>query len=64
MRKYGDCEGYNGNACSQCGRVRVEHYSGGFDICEKCLWCEQLNNYVDEDDLYDDIEEYGSWMHE
>ena len=54
MLKYGDYEGYTGQECPNCGRIRVEHYSGGYDICEKCLWCIQLNEYVSEDDLFED----------
>lgn len=44
-RKYGRNNGYTGEACTNCGRVRVEHYSKGFDICEKCNWCVQENDY-------------------
>lgn len=41
----GECEGYTGEECPNCGRVRVEHWSGGKDICEKCHWCIQDNDY-------------------
>lgn len=63
MSKFGDCEGYISEKCEYCGRVRVEHYSNGVDICEKCRWCKQLQNFVTDDELYDE-EEYGSWFEE
>ena len=53
---FGEDEGYTGESCSKCCRYRVIHYSKGFDICEKCGWCNQLNRYVfaDEYFTYDD----------
>ena len=50
MSKYGNCGEYIRKPCEKCGRHRVEHWSKGFDICEKCGWCEQLNEYIDETD--------------
>lgn len=47
MSRFGKCEGYTGTPCPECGRLRLEHYSKGFDICEKCEWCVQLGEYVD-----------------
>lgn len=63
MSKFGECEGYTGEECEQCGRIRVEHYSKGVSICEKCRWCKELGNFVTNDDLYDD-EEYRAWWKE
>ena len=60
MIKFGKCEGYTGEECENCGRVRVEHYSNGFDICDKCDWCKQLERCVFDDDFYEE-EEYGGW---
>lgn len=37
--------------CPNCGRLRVEHWSNGKDICEKCLWCIQDEDYYWEIDL-------------
>ena len=37
--------------CPNCGRLRVEHWSNGKDICEKCLWCIQDEDYYWELDL-------------
>lgn len=54
MSKFGDYEGYTGKPCAECGRYRVEHFSKGFDICEKCRWCPQLDNYVLDDEFYED----------
>ena len=62
MNKVGDCLGYNGEACENCGRYRVEHYSKGFDICEKCRWCKQLCRYMSDDEVYE-IDENYNWMH-
>ena len=41
----GICEGYSHIECPNCGRLRVEHFSSGLDICEKCNWCIQKNEY-------------------
>ena len=54
MLKVGECQGYIDEDCVNCGRHRVEHYSKGFDICEKCRWCPQLNEYVSDDEFYED----------
>lgn len=32
----GDYLGYTGKSCINCGRNRVERYSTGIEICEKC----------------------------
>ena len=56
MSKFGECEGYTGDECENCGRVRVEHYSEGVDICEKCRWCKQLNKFVSDDEFYEEDE--------
>lgn len=63
MLKVGECQGYIDEDCSSCGRHRVEHYSKGFDICEKCRWCKQLNRYMSDDEIYDEEENY-SWLSE
>lgn len=52
MNGYGECKGYTGEPCENCGRVRVEHYSKGFDVCEKCRWCKQLHRYVDDEEIF------------
>ena len=38
-------EGYLPIECPNCGRHRVEHWSCGKDICEKCHWCIQISGY-------------------
>ena len=38
---------YDGSECQNCGRVRVEVWSNGMHICEKCNWCIETQNYVD-----------------
>ena len=45
MRSIGKLVGYTGNKCPNCGRVRVERYESGLEICEKCNWCEQTKSY-------------------
>lgn len=42
---------YSGRACPECGRVRLESYENGKEICEKCGWCPQENRYVFEDEI-------------
>ena len=46
----GECLGYIGEPCPNCGRLRVERWSCGKDICEKCGWCIQDNDYFVEDE--------------
>lgn len=41
--------GYVSKECNNCGRVRVEEYSDGSLICEKCYW-DQIDNYKFPDD--------------
>lgn len=36
---------YTGEPCPNCGRLRVERYESGLEICEKCNWCEQTKSY-------------------
>ena len=63
MSKFGECEGYTGEECEKCGRVRVEHYSDGVDICEKCRWCPQLGRFVTDEEFYeDDFGEEEDWF--
>ena len=45
MRSIGKLIGYTGNPCPNCGRLRVERYESGLEICEKCNWCEQTKSY-------------------
>ena len=63
MLKVGECQGYIDEDCVNCGRHRVEHYSIGFDICEKCRWCKQLNRQILDEEFYDEEENY-SWLSE
>ena len=41
----GDYQVYAKEACPKCGKVRVERWGCGKDICEKCHWCIQDNDY-------------------
>ena len=43
----GECLGYTGKPCTQCGRVRVEAYENGDKVCEKCHWNETTKEYED-----------------
>ena len=56
MSKLGNLLGYTGEQCPNCGRFRVEKWSCGKRICEKCLWCIEDNCYIlDEDDEEGDL---------
>lgn len=35
-KKMGKCLGYISSTCCNCKRLRVEKYSSGAEICEKC----------------------------
>ena len=51
---FGKCLGYDSEPCPNCGRVRLENYENGKQVCEKCGWCPQNNDYVDP---YEDLKE-------
>ena len=53
MQDLGEYLGYDHEPCPNCGRLRVEIYSGGKHICEKCKWCIEDDEYFDWD-RYDD----------
>lgn len=52
MSSLGKCLGYTPEECPNCGRVRVERWSCGKRICEKCHWCIE-----DEDFCFEEMEE-------
>lgn len=45
MQDLGKNLGYISEPCPNCGRVRVEKWSGGKHICEKCNWCIEDGEY-------------------
>lgn len=47
MDALGKSIGYTGEECPNCGRLRVEVFENGFEICDKCNWSKQLNGYFD-----------------
>lgn len=51
MSKWGKCLGYSSEPCPNCGRYRLERYENGKEICEKCEWCPQDENYIDIESL-------------
>lgn len=55
MSKIGEWLGYTDYECPNCGRMRVESWSCGKHICEKCHWCIEDQAYYYED--WDDEEE-------
>ena len=61
MSRFGKGEDYTGFPCPNCGRYRLVHYSKGFDICEKCDWCVQLNRYTNDEDFMDDCRDCREW---
>lgn len=44
----GKCFGYSDKPCPNCGRMRLEYWSCGKHICEKCHWCIEDNEYSKE----------------
>ena len=38
--------GYSDKECINCGRLRVEKYSDGTEICEKCNFDQNKKEYV------------------
>ena len=52
MENLGEFLGYIAKPCSRCGRMRVEEYSGGKHICEKCNWCEEDKAYFNWKEYY------------
>jgi len=37
--RLGKILGYTDKECPNCGRLRVEKFECGKEICEKCHWC-------------------------
>lgn len=62
MQDLGENMGYVSEPCPNCGRVRVERYSGGKRICEKCHWCIEDDGYFDWAGYYYDEEEVNESM--
>ena len=50
--KWGKCLGYVNRPCPSCGRIRLEAYENGKEVCEKCGWCPQDGEYIDVDRMY------------
>ena len=50
--KLGKYLGYAETPCPNCGRLRLERYESGIEICEKCNWCPQEQRYVDWKETY------------
>ena len=61
MQNLGKCLGYVSEPCPNCGRVRVEAYSGGKHICEKCNWCIEDEEYFDWDRYDDEVTFADAW---
>ena len=57
MQDLGKYLGYVSEPCPNCGRVRVEKYSGGKHICEKCHWCIEDEGYFNMDQYLEETEE-------
>lgn len=38
--------GYSETPCPECGRLRVEMWSDGFEVCEKCHWSNNKYRYI------------------
>lgn len=50
--EFGLSIGYASEPCPECGRVRLENYENGKQVCEKCGWCPQENAYIDRERMY------------
>lgn len=62
MQDLGEWLGYDSESCPNCGRVRVERYSSGKHICEKCNWCiEDEGYYIEEEPEYEGVTLDESW---
>ena len=44
-RKLGENLGYTDKECINCGRLRVEKYSSGNEVCEKCGFEQNTKQY-------------------
>ena len=55
---WGKCLGYSPERCPNCGRVRLENYENGKQICEKCQWSPQEQRYIEDEELYPPEEDY------
>jgi ribosomal protein L37AE/L43A len=42
---------YIGDPCPKCGRFRVERYTCGRSICEKCHYCVEEDRYVTDEEI-------------
>lgn len=49
---FGKNIGYSETPCPKCGRMRLEQYDNGNQVCEKCQWCPQTNDYVTDEDIF------------
>lgn len=58
MSEYGKWLGYSSKPCPNCGRVRLERYENGKEVCEKCGWSPQEHRYVDSEEIYPPEEDY------
>ena len=56
MNNLGELLEYTGEPCPNCGRVRVQKWSCGKHICEKCNYCIEDDKYYyeewDDDDYW------------
>ena len=59
MSEWGKCLGYCSERCPNCGRVRLERYENGKEVCEKCGYCPQESRYVDIEEIYPPEDYHG-----
>ena len=60
---FGKYLGYSSESCPNCGRLRLENYENGKQVCEKCGWCPQDQAYISPFDQYED-NTYGLYLKE
>lgn len=51
MKDRGKCLGYINKECSNCGRLRVEKWENGEEICEKCCVNQQTGDFEKDYDI-------------
>ena len=55
----GECLYYTDEDCPNCARMRVERWSCGKRVCEKCHWIIEDGTYYVEGDIIDKFVEAG-----
>lgn len=60
---FGKYLGYSNKPCPNCGRLRLENFENGLQVCEKCGWCPQEGSYVSPFDQYEESDIISPELH-